>query len=447
MADEDFATLFSMRGARSAGHERRRRADRVADARARTATRCSFTVGGENELMPIMLDRHVAGHGRRAPRHLQRRRRRRGRGVPRGRRARRGSRTPRASRSSMLRALAPDGIEVYNLHANIDPDIRADYLGLDAVAARSPRRSSSPTRNPGHPEPDLAMLAFLSPNQPAIDDVGRRCSARAAGSPVTAGSDAHENAIPIPLADGERGDSYRRVLRWFGNIVLVADPRDPGADRGRAARPAACSPCSRCSARRSASTSARRRRRHGPIELGEHRPARGGRDADRRAADGARARSVAAGSRRSAPQVFWIETPTGAVTELVAGDGRRSSTCTSARPAPTASRCPIVPRHLGPVPRRSRPRPGRAGAPVDLREPDLRAVIHRVIAPDRRRCYLQSVRWLPLCSLLLLGGCCPAAAAAGTAAASATSISDCGAGEVCARDELCCAGGRRPCAR
>jgi hypothetical protein len=29
------------------------------------------------------------------------------------------------------------------------------------------------------------------------------------------------------LADGERGDSYRRVLRWFGNIALVADPKDP----------------------------------------------------------------------------------------------------------------------------------------------------------------------------------------------------------------------------
>jgi hypothetical protein len=45
--------------------------------------------------------------------------------------------------------------------------------------------------------------------------------------PVTAGSDAHENALPITLADGERGDSYRRVLRWFGNVVLVTDPQDP----------------------------------------------------------------------------------------------------------------------------------------------------------------------------------------------------------------------------
>jgi len=44
---------------------------------------------------------------------------------------------------------------------------------------------------------------------------------------ATAGQDAHQNAIPIMLADGERGDSYRRVLRWFGNIAIVADPHDP----------------------------------------------------------------------------------------------------------------------------------------------------------------------------------------------------------------------------
>jgi hypothetical protein len=70
------------------------------------------------------------------------------------------------------------------------------------------------------------MLAFLSPNQPSIDKWntllgdGRKLAA-------TAGSDAHQNAIPILFADGERGDSYRRVMRWFGNIVYATDPRDP----------------------------------------------------------------------------------------------------------------------------------------------------------------------------------------------------------------------------
>jgi hypothetical protein len=70
------------------------------------------------------------------------------------------------------------------------------------------------------------MLAFLVPNQPSIDR-WQQLLADGRRIPATAGSDAHQNAIPITFADGERGDSYRRVLRWFGNMVLVADPKDP----------------------------------------------------------------------------------------------------------------------------------------------------------------------------------------------------------------------------
>jgi hypothetical protein len=124
-----------------------------------------------------------------------------------------------------LRAIGPDGIEVYNLHANLDPEIRRDHLGLPAAEAIS-RAVEFADTNPGHPEPDLALLSFLSPNTPAITRWnelladGRRIT-------VTNGSDAHENALPVKLADGERGDSYRRVLRWFANIALVADPQSP----------------------------------------------------------------------------------------------------------------------------------------------------------------------------------------------------------------------------
>jgi hypothetical protein len=31
------------------------------------------------------------------------------------------------------------------------------------------------------------------------------------------------------LRDGERGDSYRRVMRWFSNVVLASDRSDPVA--------------------------------------------------------------------------------------------------------------------------------------------------------------------------------------------------------------------------
>jgi hypothetical protein len=66
----------------------------------------------------------------------------------------------------------------------------------------------------------------LTPNQPSLD---RYDDLLAAGRKVaaSAGSDAHENAFPVVLADGERGDSYRRVLRWFSNVALVTDPADP----------------------------------------------------------------------------------------------------------------------------------------------------------------------------------------------------------------------------
>jgi hypothetical protein len=223
MADEEFAALFHPRD----GDEP------VLDASgAQIASRihCDdghevlVTVGGENEIMPIMLDRHVTGT------------------IP-ERHAIYNGDTPTEvaamrdagatiwiahteSRTTQhLLDLDPHGIELYNLHANIDPKIRPMYLGLDAYGAITAAVEFADT-NEGGPEPDLAMLAFLTPNLPALarwDDVlatGKKLAA-------TAGSDAHENALPVMLADGERGDSYRRVMRWFSNVVLVADPRDP----------------------------------------------------------------------------------------------------------------------------------------------------------------------------------------------------------------------------
>ncbi|MEO7094044.1 MAG: hypothetical protein ABI175_12395, partial [Polyangiales bacterium] len=105
-----------------------------------------------------------------------------------------------------------------------DPDIRKDYLGLSSSGAITAAIVFADTE-PGHPEPDLAMLSFFSANGPAIQKweallgEGKHIS-------VTAGSDAHQNAIPVIMADGERGDSYRRVMRWFGNVALVSNPRD-----------------------------------------------------------------------------------------------------------------------------------------------------------------------------------------------------------------------------
>ena len=223
MADEAFPTLFNMRGTDRAVM------DAAGDQIASRMTcddghQVLWTVGGENDLMPIMLHHHVPGDAQ--ARHDTYN------AVD--------AAAMTAFRAAggldwiahteqhdiaQLRALQPDGIEVYNLHANIDPKIRGPFLNLDPGGAITAAVQFADTTHVGL-EPDLALISFLSPNRPAIDRWdqlladGRRMT-------VTAGSDAHQNAIPVLLVDGERGDSYRRVLRWFGNIALVADPHDP----------------------------------------------------------------------------------------------------------------------------------------------------------------------------------------------------------------------------
>ncbi|MBI2060294.1 MAG: hypothetical protein HYT87_11035 [Nitrospirae bacterium] len=116
-----------------------------------------------------------------------------------------------------LRETRVEGMEIYNLHANIDPKIRPD-LGLDPLGFFSDilpfLRSGA-----GSPHPDLVFLAFFDENRNALG----KWEALLLERPVTAiaGSDAHQNAIPTEMKDGERGDSYRRVLGWFSNHVLV----------------------------------------------------------------------------------------------------------------------------------------------------------------------------------------------------------------------------------
>ena len=234
MADNRFADLFLTDG--TAGDTAERAAADpdpqvdVVGSRLRCADdiapghRVHIAVGGENELMPVLLRRHLGSDA--AMRH-----------------AAMGASTPDAVRAfhdaggvvliahgeshplEQFATLAPaglDGMEVYNLHANIDPKIRGPYLGLDplgAIAGLAPWLGGRPVSD-GGPEPDLAFLGFLSPNQSQLDKFDTLLSAGYHLTP-TLGSDIHENTLKEPLADGERGDGYRRLMRWFGNYLLV----------------------------------------------------------------------------------------------------------------------------------------------------------------------------------------------------------------------------------
>ncbi|HVV81524.1 MAG TPA: hypothetical protein VHE35_00550 [Kofleriaceae bacterium] len=223
MADEEFAALLLVRGSDELVQGK--------DGPIASRLHCDdghqvlLTVGSENPIMPIMLDRHVTGTV--AERHDIY-----NADTPEAVAAFRDAGAtvwiPHTEQRTtpQLVTLAPDGIEIYNLHANIDPNIRRDYLGLSPDGAITAALGFAGMDADG-PEPDLALLSFLLPSTPALTRWNELLAMgiHVAGS---AGTDAHENSLPIILKDGERGDSYRRLLRWFANIALVADPTDPG---------------------------------------------------------------------------------------------------------------------------------------------------------------------------------------------------------------------------
>jgi hypothetical protein len=116
------------------------------------------------------------------------------------------------------------GLEIFNLHASFAPDIRGDFLGLDPLGWAT---DIAPFTSPDATgEPDLFVLGVLEEQTVSVD---KWDTLLAAGPAVgVAGTDAHQNVLAIDLRDGERGDSYRRMLRWFSNWVL-AEGDDPAS--------------------------------------------------------------------------------------------------------------------------------------------------------------------------------------------------------------------------
>lgn len=117
------------------------------------------------------------------------------------------------------------GVELFNLHAMFDPDNR-EALGLDPlgyISELAPFISGT-----SGAEPDLSFLAVYREQEVTV----ARWDALLAAGPAVgiAGTDAHQNTLPSLMPDGERGDSYRRMMSWFSNVLLLdGESADPAA--------------------------------------------------------------------------------------------------------------------------------------------------------------------------------------------------------------------------
>lgn len=111
---------------------------------------------------------------------------------------------------------ALDGQEIYNIHANLDPngatlaEVMPDVARLLGAGLEGPH-------------PDLWFVGIFRPGTAAMATwewtIARQ---RMLGF---AGSDTHENVpLPIDTGDGERIESYRRIGGWFSNRVLIEGP-------------------------------------------------------------------------------------------------------------------------------------------------------------------------------------------------------------------------------
>jgi len=115
-----------------------------------------------------------------------------------------------------MRAIKPELIEAYNLHANLMQDVypKRKY----GQALKTLLKALSFMSNPLS-QSDLIFHSFFKENDKALTKWGQL----ATDMEVTgiAGTDSHQNAINLKMWDGERVDSYRRTIRWFSNWVRL----------------------------------------------------------------------------------------------------------------------------------------------------------------------------------------------------------------------------------
>jgi hypothetical protein len=116
-----------------------------------------------------------------------------------------------------LTTLPLDGFEMFNLHANTFKNLSTV---ADLVFTRIEKGDFE-----GLPHPDTFLLYFQL-EDPAYLETWGTVFARGAHRVTTMGTDCHRNSLPQPMSDGERVDSYRRMMAGFSNHLLVKPQAD-----------------------------------------------------------------------------------------------------------------------------------------------------------------------------------------------------------------------------
>lgn len=122
-----------------------------------------------------------------------------------------------------LVALGFDGFEMYNLHANTI----AGAGGVIELISLLAQGEDVPASE--RPHPDLVFLNIVNEDDRYLSRWGE---VLAGGHRLvtTIGTDCHRNTFPQLLDDGERIDSYRRMMSWMSNHLLVRPEADGGWD-------------------------------------------------------------------------------------------------------------------------------------------------------------------------------------------------------------------------
>lgn len=118
-------------------------------------------------------------------------------------------------------SLPLDGFEMFNLHRN--------SLKNAGIAAELILNKVDKGDFDGLPEPDAFFTAFVLDDDVYAATWGTAL-ARGVKRVTTMGTDCHRNTFPQLLQDGERVDSYRRMMIGFSNHLLVTPKADGSWD-------------------------------------------------------------------------------------------------------------------------------------------------------------------------------------------------------------------------